>query len=100
MVGQEVLSDGDNIYYDPDATNTPLADADAIKKRVIAQYKRFLSQETGNGISEGDVNRLENALGDVNWFANPDAALQRIRETRAIFMLRKIKLLSEIEQFR
>lgn len=34
----------------------PLTEADAIKKRVIAQYKRFLTQETGNGISEGDVN--------------------------------------------
>jgi len=90
----------DNIYYDPDAkTATPLADADAIKKRVIAQYKRFLSQETGNGISEGDVTRLENALGDVNWFANPDVALQRIEETRAIFMGRKSQLVSEIESF-
>ena len=90
----------DNIYYDPDAkTATPLADADAIKKRIIAQYKRFLSQETGNGISEGDVTRLENALGDVNWFANPDVALQRIEETRAIFMGRKSQLMNEIEGF-
>lgn len=90
----------DNIYYDPDAKSaTPLADADAIKKRVIAQYKRFLSQETGNGISEGDVTRLEDALGNTNWGTNPDVALQRIEETRAIFMGRKNQLTSEIEGF-
>jgi hypothetical protein len=90
----------DNIFVDPDGGSaTKLADADAIKKRVIAQYKRFLSQETGNGISEGDVQRLENALGDVNFFTNPDVALQRIEETRAIFMGRKGQLTSEIESF-
>ena len=89
-----------NIFEDPDGGSaTKLADADAIKKRVIAQYKRFLSQETGNGISEGDVTRLENALGDIRMFENPDVALRRIEETRAIFMGRKSQLVNEIEGF-
>ena len=89
-----------NIFEDPDGGSaTKLADADAIKKRVIAQYKRFLSQETGNGISEGDVTRLEDALGDIRMFENPDVALRRIEETRAIFMGRKSQLVNEIEGF-
>ena len=80
-------------------TNIPLEEAEAIKARVIAQYKRFLSQETGNGISEGDVNRLADALGKLDWFGNPDAAIARIRETQGIFQARKDKIVNEIEQF-
>ena len=63
----------------------PLTEADAIKKRVIAQYKRFLTQETGNGISEGDVNRLADSLGNINFFTNPEQALKQLSETRTIF---------------
>jgi len=80
-------------------TNIPLEEAEAIKARVIAQYKRFLSQETGNGISEGDVNRLADALGKLDWFGNPDAAIARIKETQGIFQARKDKIVNEIEQF-
>tara|TARA_R110001606_G_scaffold373063_2_gene530344 strand:- start:1780 stop:3639 length:1860 start_codon:yes stop_codon:yes gene_type:complete len=63
----------------------PLTEADAIKKRVIAQYKRFLTQETGNGISEGDVNRLADSLGNIDFFTNPEQALKQLSETRTIF---------------
>ena len=80
-------------------TNIPLEEAEAIKARVIAQYKRFLSQETGNGISEGDVNRLAEALGRLDWFGNPDAAIARIKETQGIFQARKDKIVNEIEEF-
>ena len=80
-------------------TNIPLAKADSIKKRIIAQYKRFLSQETGNGISEGDVQRLEEALGKIDFFTNPDEAIAKLQETRGIFKARKDKIVNEIEQF-
>ena len=80
-------------------TNIPLAKADSIKKRIIAQYKRFLSQETGNGISEGDVQRLEEALGKIDFFTNPDEAIAKLQETRGIFEARKNIILSEIEMF-
>ena len=92
----------DSIYVNPntkDLSTTPLADAAAIQKRVVAQYKRFLSQETGNGISEGDVQRLDDSLGVINFVTDPDVALRRIEETRKIFMGRKRQIVSEIEGF-
>lgn len=63
----------------------PLAEAEAIRKRIIAQYKRFLTQETGNGISEGDVQRLEQALGTANWFENPNLLIEQLSQTRKLF---------------
>ena len=46
--------------------------------------KKFLTQETGNGISNQDVQRLEEALGKIG-YSNPQLALQRINEIDQIF---------------
>ena len=80
-----------SLSFDPDTgkRTTPVADIDAIQKRLIAQYKRFLTQETGNGISNVDVERLVEALGKINLFTDPDKAIKQIRETKKIFEARK-----------
>ena len=77
----------------------PLTEADAIKKRVIAQYKRFLTQETGNGISEGDVNRLAESLGNIDFFTNPEQALKQLAETRKIFESANQSLENQLVRF-
>mgnify|MGYP003113650280 CR=1 FL=1 len=63
----------------------PVTEANAIRERLIAQYKRFLTQETGNGISNTDVERLARSLGSIDFLTNPNEAITKLRETRRIF---------------
>lgn len=74
-----------NVEYGTGRKLSPVTELKAIKDRIIAQYKRFLTQETGNGISNTDVERLAASLGDVNFFTNPQEAIKRLQETRLIF---------------
>jgi len=77
----------------------PLAEADAIRKRLVFQYKRFLTQETGNGISNQDIKNLDAAIGDVNFFTNPQEALVKLRETRKLFESSKDALERQLVRF-
>lgn len=43
----------------------------AYQKSIVNEFKRFLTQETGNGISNVDIKNLEQLLGDVSVFTNP-----------------------------
>lgn len=74
-----------NINYETGKKLPPVTELRAIKDRIIAQYKRFLTQETGNGISNTDVERLAKSLGEVDFFTNPQEAIKRLQETRLIF---------------
>ena len=56
-----------------------------LNRTLINEYKRFLTQETGNGISNKDVEILQKSLGEVDLFSNPQEALQRINEIDQIF---------------
>ena len=58
---------------------------EVLNRTLINEYKKFLTQETGNGISNQDVDRLEKALGKIDLFGNPQLALQRINEIDQIF---------------
>ena len=42
----------------------------SMRNGIISEYKRFLTQETGNGISEGDVKRIDDLLGKPGAFKN------------------------------
>jgi hypothetical protein len=77
----------------------PLADADAIRKRVILQFKRFLTQETGNGISNVDIKQVEAILGGIDWFGDPNVALKSIEEAKTIFTSKKSKINTYLKQF-
>jgi hypothetical protein len=86
FVQKRAAAFGLNLNEDESGKNVgPVAEADAIKQRIIAQYKRFLTQETGNGISNTDIDRLAASLGQVNFFTNPQEAILRLQETRKIF---------------
>jgi len=57
----------------------------AYQKSVVNEFKRFLTQETGNGISNVDIKNLEQLLGDVSVFTNPLTAKKRLSRIRRIF---------------
>ena len=77
----------------------PIQEADAIRERVIAQFKRFLTQETGNGISNVDIQKIDNLLGKINFLTDPQGALNRIEEVRNIFLKAERKAVSAIKMF-
>ena len=74
-----------------------LQKADAIRDRVIAQFKRFLTQETGNGISNVDIKNVENLLGKIDFGGDPSIALARIDEAMNIFTSKREKLNSRLQ---
>ena len=84
--------DKDGNFIGTKKSDKPLDTADAIRDRIILQFKRFLTQETGNGISNVDIQNVERALGDVNFFTDPATALVRLDEVEKIFLSKQAKL--------
>ena len=77
----------------------PLTTAKAIRDRIISQYKRFLTQETGNGISNVDIANIERLLGSIDFLKDPADALKRLEEAKKIFTSKKDKLSNVLEKF-
>ena len=76
-----------------------LQTVDAIRDRVIAQFKRFLTQETGNGISNVDIQNIERLLGKIDFGSDPSLAIARIDEAMKIFESKKSKLENRISMY-
>ena len=74
------------------------ATARAIQDRLLAQYKRFLSQETGNGISNVDYQNLQRQIGEITTLTNPQERLVRLQELRKIFSVPKRRIESLFDQ--
>ena len=74
------------------------ATASAIQDRLLAQYKRFLSQETGNGISNVDYQNLQRQIGEITLLTNPQERLLRLQELRKIFAVPKRRIESLFDQ--
>jgi len=75
---------GEAIYETKAVSDTELAES--IRQTLILEYKKFLTQETGNGISNQDVNRLAEAFGKINFLGNPAAAISKLEEIDGIFV--------------
>jgi len=61
---------------------------DAIRTAFIMRFKRFISQETGNGISNVDVTMIDQASGGLDSlmkFKNPEKSLIAFGELRKLF---------------
>jgi len=95
--GAKVPQFDDEGNYTGTKRERPIAEADAIRERVIAQFKRFLTQETGNGISNVDIQKIDNLLGKIDFLTDPQDALNRIEEVREIFLKAESKLTSTIQ---
>ena len=57
----------------------------AIQDQLLSEYKRFLTKETGNGISNQDVENIKKLLAKLDVFTNPDDAKNRFNRVREIF---------------
>ncbi len=66
----------------------------AYQSSIVNEFKRFLTQETGNGISNVDIQNLKELLGDVSVFTNPLTAKKRLSRIRRIFTGKKKKCCS------
>tara|TARA_B100000123_G_scaffold214522_1_gene163076 strand:- start:8738 stop:10618 length:1881 start_codon:yes stop_codon:yes gene_type:complete len=78
------------------------SEIDTIRRAFIMRFKRFISQETGNGISNVDVKNIQDASGDLETlfsFRNPEASLKAFKEIRQIFDDSALALNRAIEQF-
>jgi len=64
---------------------SPAQQAQALRDSLIAEFKRFLTQETGNGISNVDIQNMERLMGKMDIFGNPQDALNRVDQVRGIF---------------
>ena len=90
-----------SIYKDENGNPIPgkLTKNKVLQDRLISQFKRFLTQETGNGISTKDLETVKELIGKVGFFTNPAVALERIRQVRDIFDTPKQQILTQLEQY-
>ena len=61
------------------------AQAKALRDSLISEFKRLITQESGNGVSEGDLKRVEIAFGEINFLGNPEDALYRLKNMKLLF---------------
>ena len=72
---------------------------ESMRNGIISEYKRFLTQETGNGISEGDVERINQLLGKPGAFKNIAEAIAGLQEARGIFDNSRLEFEDSLAQF-
>jgi len=56
-----------------------------LQDSIITQFKRMLTQETGNGISKSDVENVRVMLGDIDLLGNPEESILRLKEIKTLF---------------
>jgi len=72
----------------------------ALQDSIIAEFKRLLTQETGNGISNDDVKRIQLLLGKINLFGNTKESILRLNEIKQIFSRKRMNVRDVIDQLR
>ena len=56
-----------------------------LQDSIITQFKRMLTQETGNGISKVDVDNIKKMLGSIDLLGNPQESILRLKEIKTLF---------------
>ena len=98
-LNEEPQFDKDGNFTGMASKPKPLTNATVIRDRIISQFKRFLTQETGNGISNVDIKNIERLLGNVDFLGDPNTALKRVEEAKKIFQGKKDKLVTYLDGF-
>jgi len=79
----------DSFFSEKEARNLSIeSEIDAVRRAFIMRFKRFISQETGNGISNVDVAQIKEAAGQLDGllqFTNPEQSLVAFGELRQLF---------------
>ena len=70
-----------------------------MQRSVMVRFKKFLAQETGNGISNVDVADIKAALGDYNYFEDPAKAIMAVREMQTLFQDSQSELDGIVDMF-
>jgi len=71
----------------------------AIQDRLISQYKKFLTKETGNGVSEGDIKRLQQLIGEIKIGQPLSENLNRLDQLSQIFAAPQRAIESQFNAF-
>jgi len=58
---------------------------EVLQRSVLARFKKFLTQETGNGISNVDVADIKAALGQFETFGDIDKAIMSVASMQKLF---------------
>lgn len=84
---KELFSEVKNLkgYGDKFAGVSIESNVTILRDALLARFKRFLSQETGNGISNIDMDLLQTQAGKIDIFTNPAEYKARVRELRKPF---------------
>jgi len=72
------------VAFGEDAVS-PEQKANALRNSLVQEFKRFLTQETGNGISNVDVQNILDLLGQMDLIGNPQDAIFRVNQVRGVF---------------
>jgi len=59
---------------------------EVLQGQVLTRFKKFIAQETGNGISNVDVKDIKAALGEYNYFEDIDKAIMSVGEMQELFL--------------
>ena len=91
IIGKKTLSLIDNNFPD---LNVGKATSEKVYrqniKAIMGRYKRFLTQETGNGISNYDTKIWEEEImANPDWFKNYDEADRALQLLEDIFIARR-----------
>jgi len=64
---------------------TPESEAEVLIDAFVQANKRFISQETGNGVSDGDKKDIRTVAGEVSLTDSLDKNLARLDQVRSLF---------------
>ena len=59
---------------------------EVLQRQVLSRFKKFIAQETGNGISNVDVQDIKAALGQFETFEDIDKAIMSVGEMQELFL--------------
>ena len=80
---------GANFEFDDNSKLDPRLKIESLGNSIIAEYKKMLTQESGNGISNTDVERLVQLLGKPGELLTIEQLQQNVGSIRDIFMSKK-----------
>ena len=80
----QIISDGKGGFRTVEGVSKEQL-SETLRDKLIVEYKRFLTQETGNGISNKDVEMVNKLIGKIDFFSNPKDAIEKINQVDTIF---------------
>ena len=71
-----------------------------LQDSIITQFKRMLTQETGNGISKSDVDNIRTMLGSIDLLGNPEESILRLQEIKTLFAGKRTAIRGVLDELR